>query len=164
MSSNHSGRTTPHSDVNHPHRITYSPFNEEEDPQPVPMLPPRPPTPGPIALVNKKTQTSPRPCPVHQQQVAIITTHIPLFARQIQSTPTLQEALKAKGTTSRPEPPDPHHHPLRTPQLDVHSTSSIQKPHHRRKPTPQRKTKKNIGSKYHRGSPPNRRPTLLKRP
>ena len=39
MSSNYSGRTTPHSDVDHPHRITYSPFKEEEDPQPVPILP-----------------------------------------------------------------------------------------------------------------------------
>ena len=37
MSSNYSGRTTPHSDVDHPHRITYSPFREEEDPQPIPI-------------------------------------------------------------------------------------------------------------------------------
>ena len=66
MSSNNSGRTSPYSDVDHPHRITYSPFNEEEDPQPVPMLPPRPPTPGPIALKNRGTQTSPKPCHLHQ--------------------------------------------------------------------------------------------------
>ena len=77
MSSNYSGRTTPHSDVDHPHRITYSPFNEEEDPQPVPMLPPRPPTPRPIALENRGTQTSPKPCPIHQQHVAIMTIHTP---------------------------------------------------------------------------------------
>ena len=100
MSSNYSGQTTPHSDVDHPHRITCSPFNEEEDPQPVPMLPPRPPTPGPIALENKGIQTSPKPCPIHQQHVAIITTHIPPFARQIQQPPTLQEALELRKTTT----------------------------------------------------------------
>ena len=77
MSSNHSGRTSPYPDVDHPHRITYSPFNEEEDPQPVPMLPPRPPTPGPIALENRGTQTSPKPCPIHQQYVTIMTIHTP---------------------------------------------------------------------------------------
>ena len=96
MSSNYSGRTTPHSDVDHPHRITYSPFNEEEDPQPIPILYPRPPTPRLIALKNKGTQTSPKPCPIHQQHVAIITTHIPPFARQIQNPPTLQEALELR--------------------------------------------------------------------
>ena len=96
MSSNHSRQTTPYSDVDHPHRITYSPFNEEDEPQPVPILPPRPPTPGPIALENKGTQTSPKPCPIHQQHVAIITTHIPPFARQIQNPPTLQEALELR--------------------------------------------------------------------
>ena len=102
MSSNYSGRTTPHSDVDHPHRITYSPFDEEEDPQPVPMLPPRPPTPGPIALENKGTQTSPQPCPIHQQHIAIITTHIPPFARQIQNPPTLQEALELRELLRNP--------------------------------------------------------------
>ena len=96
MSSNHSGRTSPYSDVDHPHRITYSPFNEEEDPQPVPMLPPRPPTPGPIALETRGTQTSPKPCPIHQQHVAIMTIHTPPFARQIQRPPTLQEALELR--------------------------------------------------------------------
>ena len=96
MSSNHSGRTTPYDDVDHPHRITYSPFNEEEDPQPVPMLPPRPPTPGPVALENRGTQTSPKPCPVHQQHVAIMTTEIPRHARQIQDPPTLQQALELR--------------------------------------------------------------------
>ena len=101
MSSNHSGQTTPYSDVDHPHRITYSPFNEEDEPQPVPILPPRPltprpPTPGPIALENRGTQTSPKPCPIHQQHMAIITTHIPPFARQIQNPPTLQEALELR--------------------------------------------------------------------
>ena len=96
MSSNYSGRTTPHSDVDHPHRITYSPFNEEEDPQPVPMLPPRPPTPGPIALENRGTQTSPKPCPVHQQYVTIETIPTPPFARQIQPPPTLKEALELR--------------------------------------------------------------------
>ena len=97
MSSNHSGQTTPYSDVDHPHRITYSPFNEEDKPQPVPILPPQPPTPGPVTLENRGTQTSPRPCPIHQQYVAIITTHIPPFARQIQNPPTLQEALELRG-------------------------------------------------------------------
>ena len=95
MSSNHSRRTTPYSDVDHPHRITYSPF-KEEDPQPVPILPPRPPTPGPITLESRGTQTSPKPCPIHQQHVAIITTHIPPFTRQIQNPPTLQEALELR--------------------------------------------------------------------
>ena len=103
MSSNHSGRTSPYSNVDHPHRITYSPFNEEEDPQPVPMLPPRPPTPGPITLENRGTQTSPRPCPVHQQHVAIITTHIPPFARQIQNPTTLQEALELRKLLHNPD-------------------------------------------------------------
>ena len=97
-----SGRTTPYSDVDHPHRITYSPFNEEEEPQPVPILPPRPPTPGPIALENRGTQTSPKPCPIHQQHVAIITTHIPPFARQIQNPPTLQEALELRELLRNP--------------------------------------------------------------
>ena len=96
MSSNYSGRTTPNSDVDHPHRITYSPFNEDEEPQPVPILPPRPPTPGPIALENRGTQTSPKPCPVHQQHVAIMTIHTPPFAKQIQQPPTLQEALELR--------------------------------------------------------------------
>ena len=103
MSSNHSGRTSPYSDVDHPHRITYSPFNEEEDPQPVPMLPPRPPTPGPIVLENRGTQTSPKPCPIYQQHVAIITTHIPPFARQIQHPPTLQEALELRELLQNPD-------------------------------------------------------------
>ena len=103
MSSNYSRRTTPHSDVDHPHRITYSPFNEEEDPQPIPILYPRPPTPGPIALENKGTQTSPKPCPIHQQHVAIITTHIPPFARQIQNPPTLQEALELRELLRNPD-------------------------------------------------------------
>ena len=103
MSSNYSGRTTPHSDVDHPHRITYSPFNEEEDPQPVPMLPPRPPTPGPIALENRGTQTSPKPCPIHQQHVAITTIHTPPFARQIQQPPTLQEALELRELLRNPD-------------------------------------------------------------
>ena len=103
MSSNYSGRTTPHSDVDHPHRITYSPFREEEDPQPIPMLPPRPPTPGPIALENKGTQTSPKPCPVHQQHVAIMTIHTPPFARQIQQPPTLQEALELRELLRNPD-------------------------------------------------------------
>ena len=103
MSSNYSGQTTPHSDVDHPHRITYSPFNEEEDPLPVPMLPPRPPTPGPITLENRGTQTSPKPCPIHQQHVAIITTHIPPFARQIQQPPTLQEALELRELLRNPD-------------------------------------------------------------
>ena len=102
MSSNYSGRTTPHSDVDHPHHITYSPFNKEEDPQPIPMLPPRPPTPGPIVLENRGTQTSPKPCPVHQQHIAIITTHIPPFARQIQQPPTLQEALELRELLRNP--------------------------------------------------------------
>ena len=96
MSSNYSGRTTPHSDVDHPHRITYSPFREEEDPQPVPILPPRPPTPGPIALENRGTQTSPKPCPIHQQYVTIETIPTPPFAKQIQPPPTLQEALELR--------------------------------------------------------------------
>ena len=96
MSSNHSGRTSPYSDIDHPHRITYSPFNKEEEPQPIPILPPRPLTPGPIILENRGTQTSPKPCPVHQQHVAIITTRIPPFARQIQNPPTLQEALELR--------------------------------------------------------------------
>ena len=103
MSSNYSGRTTPHSDVDHPHRITYSPFNEEEDPQPVPMLPPRPPTPGPITLENRGTQTSPKPCPIHQQHVAIMTIHTPPFARQIQQPPTLQEALELRELLRNPD-------------------------------------------------------------
>ena len=103
MSSNYSGRTTPHSNVDHPHRITYSPFNEEEDPQPVPMLPPRPPTPGPIALENRGTQTSPRPCPIHQQHMAIMTIHTPPFARQIQQPPTLQEALELRELLRNPD-------------------------------------------------------------
>ena len=103
MSSNYSGRTTPHSDVDHPHRITYSPFNEEEDPQPVPMLPTRPPTPGPIALENRGTQTSPKPCPIHQQHVAIMTIHTPPFARQIQQPPTLQEALELRELLRNPD-------------------------------------------------------------
>ena len=102
MSSNYSGNTTPHSDVDHPHRITYSPFNEEEDPQPIPILPPRPPTPGPIALENKGTQTSPKPCPIHQQHVAIMTIHTPPFARQIQQPPTLQEALELRELLRNP--------------------------------------------------------------
>ena len=103
MSSNYSGRTTPHSDVDHPHRITYSPFREEEEPQPVPMLPPRPPTPGPIALENRGTQTSPKPCPIHQQHVAITTIHPPPFARQIQQPPTLQEALELRELLRNPD-------------------------------------------------------------
>ena len=102
MSSNYSGRTTPHSDVDHPHRITYSPFREEEDPQPIPMLPPRPPTPGPIALENRGTQTSPKPCPIHQQHVAIMTIHTPPFARQIQQPPTLLEALELRELLRNP--------------------------------------------------------------
>ena len=107
MSSNHSGRTTPHSDVDHPHRISYSPFQEEEDPQPVPILPPRPPTPGPIALENRGTQTSPKPCPVHQQYVAIMTIHTPPFARQIHQ-PHHEEhlcLLKSLGPYGRPKTP-----------------------------------------------------------
>ena len=103
MSSNYSGRTTPHSDVDHPHRITYSPFNKEEDPQPVPMLPPQPPTPGPIALESRATQTSPKPCPIHQQHVAIMTIHTPPFARQIQQPPTLQEALELRELLCNPD-------------------------------------------------------------
>ena len=103
MSSNHSGQTTPYSDVNHPHRITYSPFNKEEDPQPIPILPPRPPTPGPITLENRGTQTSPKPCPIYQQHVAIITTHIPPFTRQIQNPPTLQEALELRELLRNPD-------------------------------------------------------------
>ena len=103
MSSNYSGRTTPHSDVDHPHRITYSPFNEDKEPQPVPMLPPRPPTPGPVALENRGTQTSPKPCPIHQQHVAVITTHTPPFARQIQQPPTLQEALELRELLRNPD-------------------------------------------------------------
>ena len=101
MSSNYSGRTTPHSDVDHPHRITYSPFNEEEDP--LPVLTPRPPTPGPIALENRGTQTSPKPCPIHQQHVAIMTIQPPLFARQIQRPPTLQEALELRELLRNPD-------------------------------------------------------------
>ena len=119
MSSNYSGRTTPHSDVDHPHRITYSPFNEEEDPQPVPMIPPRPPTPGPIALENKSTQTSPKPCPIHQQYVTIETIPTPPFAKQIQPPPTLQEALELRELLRDPNlkpplnknHPHPHHSP-----------------------------------------------------
>ena len=103
MSSNYSGRTTPHSDVDHPHRITYSPFNEDEDPQPVPMIPPRPPTPGPIALENRGTQTSPKPCPIHQQHIAITTIHTPPFARQIQQPPTLLEALELRELLRNPD-------------------------------------------------------------
>ena len=103
MSSNYSGRTTPHSDVDHPHRITYSPFNEEENPQPIPVLSPRPPTPGPIALENRGTQTSPKPCPIHQQHVAIMTIHTPPFARQIQPPPTLQEALELRELLQNPD-------------------------------------------------------------
>ena len=103
MSSNHSGRTTPHSDVDHPHRITYSPFREEEDPQPIPILPPRPPTPGPIVLENRGTQTSPKPCPIHQQHVAIMTIHTPPFARQIPNPPTLQEALELRELLRNPD-------------------------------------------------------------
>ena len=103
MSSNHSGRTSPYSDVDHPQRITYSPFNEDEEPLPIPMLPPRPPTPGPIALENKDTQTSPKPCPIHQQHVAIMTIHTPPFARQIQQPPTLQEALELRELLRNPD-------------------------------------------------------------
>ena len=103
MSSNYSGRTTPHSDVDHPHHITYSPFNEEEDPQPVPIIPPRPPTPGPIALENRGTQTSPKPGPIHQQHMAIMTIHTPPFARQIQQPPTLQEALELRELLRNPD-------------------------------------------------------------
>ena len=123
MSSNYSGRTTPHSDVDHPHRITYSPFNEDEDPQPIPMLPPRPPTPGPIALENRGTQTSPKPCPIHQQHVAIMTIHTPPFARQIQQ-PHHEEhlcLLKSLGpygrskTPIKQESPSPPPLPVRIP-------------------------------------------------
>ena len=103
MSSNYSGRTTPYSDVDHPHHITYSPFNEDEDPQPVPILPPRPPTSGPIALENRGTQTSPKPCPIHQQHVAIMTIHTPPFTRQIQQPPTLQEALELRELLRNPD-------------------------------------------------------------
>ena len=102
MSSNHSGRTSPYSDVDHPHRITYSPFREEEDPQPVPMIPPRPPTSGPIALENRGTQTSPKPCPIHQQYVTIETIPPPPFARQTKPPPTLQEALELRELLRNP--------------------------------------------------------------
>ena len=115
MSSNYSGRTTPHSDVDHPHRITYSPFNEEEDPQPVPMLPPRPPTPGPITLETRGTQTSPKPCPIHHQYVAIQTIHTPPFARQIQQpslpltpTPPRRTSLPPQITRTLRSTQNPH--------------------------------------------------------
>ena len=52
---------------------------------------------------------------------------------------------------------------LRTPLPDVYPTPSIQKPHRRRKPPPQRKTKKNTRSQYHREPPSDRRSTLPSR-
>ena len=60
----------------------------------------------------------------------------------------------------QPRSPNPHHHPLRTPQPNVHPPSNIQKPHHGRKPPSKRETKKDVRGQYHRKPPSNRRPTL----
>ena len=160
MSSNYSGRTSPHSDVDHPHRITYSPFNEDEEPLPVPMLPPRPPTPGPIALENRGTQTSPKPCPIHQQHVAIMTIHPPPFARQIQNPPTLQEALKMRELLRNPDLQIPitTHCELHSLMFTLHRTYRnliADENHH-----PNEKQRKTLEANIIESLQPNRRPTF----
>ena len=76
MSSNYSGRTTPHSDVDHPHRITYSPFNEEEEPQPIPMptLPLTPTPPRGTFVPPQITRTLWPTQNTHQTRITFTTT------------------------------------------------------------------------------------------
>lgn len=90
MPSNHSGWTTPYSDVDHPHTILYSPFPLTNSSKSI-VLAPESPT-----YIYKETQTSPtnKLCPIHPHHYSVPTFTSPPFARQIQEPPDLHMALK----------------------------------------------------------------------
>ena len=108
MSSNYSGRTTPHSDVDHPHHITYSPFNEEDskprNPSPPSHRPPHPPLP---AEKSSKTKEKERRniLPVNKERLKETSTEL-LTTSRGSGTEGWKSSPKTKtnptNTTTRP--------------------------------------------------------------
>ena len=89
----HSGHTTPHSDVDHPHPISYSPIPFVESPKPLSIIT----IPDNPTYLDKNTQTSPNKtphCPIHPHHLSAPIFTGPLFSRQNMNPPDLPSALE----------------------------------------------------------------------